>query len=578
MAFRPPRRAPEFADLKATLAQSRDVDNTLYQVVQEIIERLSWFTFDTVQAVSDGGGSGGGGGGGGANQFATYFTKQDETAVLPNSLQLIHRYGLKENDAVANKRTVDLDLEYLGNFVAGPLYSDGDVVVGPDNIAYLCVRPTNNPPVTWPGVGVASAVGPPGPPGPQGPIGNTGPAGPIGPTGPQGPAGPSGNAALDATYWLVSAHANLPNGRAMNTRGTGYVRSTAGEPSVVATIPLTDTTGILPDNRLTSNVALKNIDNLFIAQTFASFSSIKGSNSVLYHRDTSAGVDQKIWRTVNYSNGNFYLEALTDDESAITVQYVFHRLGILYSGFFNGNGSQLTNLDGPAITSGIVAPARLGVGTTNSSTFLRGDSTWQPLPSGIPSGMIVISMSPCPVGWTRVNWDGLFVRSGPTPGVQGGAWDHTHNVTGSTDSHTHGAGSYQIPNHDHGGSTGTVNIGISGNTSSVGDHQHHVAVHQGGTTQSAGTNQTADAGASIQVIGGAHSHNFGIDIETDTDQRGGHNHTFSGSGSGTGSIPGSGGLGVTGTSAASGAVPISGNTNTVQHLPPFIDVFFCQKN
>ena len=82
----------------------------------------------------------------------------------------------------------------------------------------------------------------------------------------------------------------------MNAFITGYVRSTAGEPSVVATIPLTDTTGILPDNRLTSNVALKNINNFFVAQTLASATGISGPNSLFIIYDTSSPVDNRVWR------------------------------------------------------------------------------------------------------------------------------------------------------------------------------------------------------------------------------------------------------------------------------------------
>src|SRR5262245_27829133 len=40
------------------------------------------------------------------------------------------------------------------------------------------------------------------------------------------------------------------------------------------------------------------------------------------------------------------------------------------------NGTNITNLNGSAITTGTVAAARLGSGTANNATFLRGDSTW----------------------------------------------------------------------------------------------------------------------------------------------------------------------------------------------------------
>jgi len=45
-------------------------------------------------------------------------------------------------------------------------------------------------------------------------------------------------------------------------------------------------------------------------------------------------------------------------------------------GSFSGPGSSLTALNASALSSGTVATARLGSGTANSSTFLRGDNTW----------------------------------------------------------------------------------------------------------------------------------------------------------------------------------------------------------
>jgi hypothetical protein len=66
-------------------------------------------------------------------------------------------------------------LRYDGAFVAGT-YNDGDIVIGSDGVAYLCVvNGTTTPPTSW--SGVAGPVGPAGPQGPQGPTGLTGPAG-----------------------------------------------------------------------------------------------------------------------------------------------------------------------------------------------------------------------------------------------------------------------------------------------------------------------------------------------------------------------------------------------------------------
>jgi hypothetical protein len=586
MTFRPPRRVPEFADLKGTLAATRDIDNSLYQVVQEIIERLSWFNFDTLQALADGGTTGGEGN---VTGDETFITSQDETATLPNSLQLLTRYGLKTDYSTVKKQILDLDLEYLGDFVASTLYSDGDVVVAADNVAYLCVKPTSDPPVAWPGVGIATAVGPPGPTGPQGPQGPKGDKGDKGDQGIQGIQGPPGGAVADATYWLQSAHPNLPNGLALNVFNPGYVKHAGGFPTVVPTIPLTDTTGTLPDNRLTSNVALKNIDNHFAVQTFATNSQVSGANSAFYFNDTTGSVNQHYFRTVQYGAGHFYIEALNDALTVIDAQFTFGRNGLFYSqAIGSGNGNGILNLHGPNITTGIVAAARLGNGTTNSSTYLRGDSQWVPIPAVVepfPSGFVVISPFPCPPGWTRVvAWDGLFLRSGPVVGVTGGAESHSHSVGPlAVPDHTHGPGSYQTGRHSHGGSTGPVNVtvGISGTTSTDGSHQHHISHSQGYTTGvGSGSVQTADAGGSFQVLTPPHTHNVSVSLEIDTQSGGNHAHTFSGSGSGsgTGSIPDDGPFSVTGVSAAAGAAALSGVTGVTAHLPPFIDIFFCQKN
>lgn len=110
-----------------------------------------------------------------------------------------------------------VDLRYLGAWAAGS-YVDGDVVMGSDNIAYLCVRPTTNAPVSW--SGISGPVGPPGPQGPQGPAGIQGPAGAGIPTVQNGKwLNGSGGAAV----WASIAQTDLPG----NIAGSAQDSSTA---------------------------------------------------------------------------------------------------------------------------------------------------------------------------------------------------------------------------------------------------------------------------------------------------------------------------------------------------------------
>jgi hypothetical protein len=98
--------------------------------------------------------------------------------------------GTWTTPAIGGGGTTDLD--YKGDYVSAT-YNDGDIVIAADGIAYMCTKNgVTTPPEPWPGVGIATAVGPPGPTGPTGPIGPTGPTGPTGPVGPTGPAGPAG--------------------------------------------------------------------------------------------------------------------------------------------------------------------------------------------------------------------------------------------------------------------------------------------------------------------------------------------------------------------------------------------------
>ena len=133
MPFRPKKKQPNFATLKSQLAQVRTEDNALYQVIQQIIEKLGQFQVVTVEEIADVNNS--------INNSVTtlnnkinttgsYITVVNEQGNLPNSWYLVPGTNITFDQTVPNQFKINAtggDGDGLGNHYDCPL-SDGDEV------------------------------------------------------------------------------------------------------------------------------------------------------------------------------------------------------------------------------------------------------------------------------------------------------------------------------------------------------------------------------------------------------------------------------------------------------------------
>ncbi len=175
---------------------------------------------------------------------------------------------------------------------------------------------------------------------------------------------------------------------------------------------------------------------------------------------------------------------------------------------FSGSGASLTSLNAGNLASGTVATARLGSGTADSSTYLRGDGVWAAA-GGIPSGAVMaFNLTSCPTGWSEYTpARGRFIR-----GIDNGAGNdpdgtrapgatqadvlgsHYHSVdppstnTSTDGNHSHVIGKPGTFGGYYSGPYGNHSTGPQ-NTGSAGDHSHTVdiAAFNSGSTGSTET-------------------------------------------------------------------------------------------
>jgi hypothetical protein len=228
----------------------------------------------------------------------------------------------------------------------------------------------------------------------------------------------------------------------------------------------------------------------------------------------------------------------------------------------SGNGVALTAINASNISSGTVATARLGTGTANSSTFLRGDQTYAVVSSGtlIPSGTVMLfAQNTAPTGFTKntTTGDNSALRVTTGTASTGGSVGFTtafasQAVTGTIANQTAtnqaftptgsvsitavsgSAGNTtlstpQIPSHSHTSTFGFQDTGC--NSSPIVPRSLQPPLGDGGPIRgNTNTFPTSSAGG-----GGAHSHPFSFSSGSGTFSgspatvvQNAHNHTFTG--------------------------------------------------
>jgi hypothetical protein len=190
------------------------------------------------------------------------------------------------------------------------------------------------------------------------------------------------------------------------------------------------------------------------------------------------------------------------------------------------SGANLTGLPVNQFGASVIPAANLGTGTPSSANFLRGDSAWVSVPSGMTSGMIVMFDVACPAGWTRFTaLDGKFPLGSDIYGITGGAETHGHTMDA-------------VPDHNHGGLTGNQAVA----------HTH------GFTTDGNDGTDTVDNNldASTTAVGGAYHTHGGTTGGTVEDTT--HNHQINNGG---------------------GHTPTS---QSASHYPPYRTMIFCKKD
>ena len=192
------------------------------------------------------------------------------------------------------------------------------------------------------------------------------------------------------------------------------------------------------------------------------------------------------------------------------------RTGTVTSGTWSStfgavSGANLITLNASNIGSGTIATARLGSGSADATTYLRGDSTWATVSiPAIPADIVAFSSTgTCPAGWTEYTTGRGFAyvglpSGGTSAGTVGSAFTNLENRT-----HSHSVPSLSVP-------------GLAFSTTTDGAHTHT------GTTGGPSSTSGAVLPGGTAAADANHTHTF------TTGSAGGHSHSGTTNGNNTG--------------------------------------------
>jgi trimeric autotransporter adhesin len=188
----------------------------------------------------------------------------------------------------------------------------------------------------------------------------------------------SGTVALTTTAPASHAHGNLTNdGKVGSTSGLPLVTTTAG---AVTTLALGTANQVLRVNSGASGVEFADPSGGGVTGAAASASDVLGVSGA-----NITGVDATADRIVYWNNTANKLAYGTPADAGAAAASHTHAASDITSGLAASATTDTTNASN--ISSGTLGTARLGTGTANSGTFLRGDQTWAAA-GGVTTGSV----------------------------------------------------------------------------------------------------------------------------------------------------------------------------------------------